>query len=1259
MLLKELIQIPDTVYAGDFVLKLTEGVDKAQETLNSYVVTPELAVCFDQALGLIESAVTGRTSKATYLHGSFGSGKSHFMAILHLILQGNPAARSIPELAAVIQKHAGWLKGKKFLLVPYHMIGVADIESGILGQYVNHLLQMHPEAPPPAVSQLGPLLINARREREEYGDEAFFKRFNRKNAGSQAASGAGWGKLQGAGMGDGDYTPETFEKAAQSPPGSLEHTALVTRLLETIALGQVDSMAKRQGQYVNLDVGLSEISRHAQSLGYDAVVLFLDELILWLASRSAESGFVHDQASKLTLLVEAQTTHRPIPLVSFVARQRDLRELVGSHVTGAEQFSFGQSLDWQQGRFTTITLEDRNLPAIVEKRVLVPKDEAARTQMDLAFAQAQKQLKQNEKDILITQDFDLAAFRKLYPFSPALIESLIAVSGALQRERTALKVLMNLLVHQRDTLELGQFIPVGDLLDEVNDGTTALMPAMARRFENATKLYAGKLLPMLEQEHAMKREDALKLPITDGKRRAFVADDRFVKTLLLAALVPEVRALKDLTAERLVTLNYGSIKSPVPGRETQMALNKVRTWAGKIPEISVQDGLNPKISIRISGVDTQVILDQVQSEDNHGNRLRLVKEVLIKELNIRQDTGQELDYTFTYRFTQRQATLLFRNIRELPVISLENKDIDWKVIIDFPFDEQGHTPDEDQRTLRQFLDQKRDGTRTLCWMPSFLGEDSMRELGTLVRLRNIFTSAERFENLANHLSVQDRLTAREQLESQRQVLETRVKQHLQAAYGLGKAENGVLNSMATLEPADQFQSLFPAFKPQVPSAANLGGALISLLTQVMEFEYPGAPQFLSESRPATMKKVYELVQPSTQRPDGRVSIEKTDRRLLHDIANPLKLGEMNLDSNVFVLGDYWRNHFERRITPGPSPSVGDLRRWMDEPRRMGLDQDTQNLVIRLFAEQTNRVLMRHGSPMEVEGLRNLPDDCVLQSFPLPTDELWAEAQRRAGAIFGLNPDRQVAALTSRAVANLRSVLKNRAPGKLEACRKYLADLRMRLATLTGEQLPADIKQWPARLQTAHASTLLCQELGSSPEEEALEVLCRATIATSATEMGTCINKAGEWATLLGALSWELIEGVGRLQDHRQADGQRIFQQVCEALKNDNLSSDKGLPDQLLAAQRSATLLLTVATPKPISPVAVPQPPIQPPVTPPVLAIPPVLTPVAPAAPGVKRGRQENLSTADVVQFVEDLRRKVPPGCTLRVTIDWEIEGGGS
>jgi len=78
-----------------------------------------------------------RTSKSAFLHGSFGSGKSHFMAVLHRILQGDPAAYGLPRLAHVIPKHAGWMAGKRFLLVPYNMMGKRDVTSAILGGYAD------------------------------------------------------------------------------------------------------------------------------------------------------------------------------------------------------------------------------------------------------------------------------------------------------------------------------------------------------------------------------------------------------------------------------------------------------------------------------------------------------------------------------------------------------------------------------------------------------------------------------------------------------------------------------------------------------------------------------------------------------------------------------------------------------------------------------------------------------------------------------------------------------------------------------------------------------------------------------------------------------------------------------------------------------------------------------------------------------------------------------------------------------------------
>jgi hypothetical protein len=52
-------------------IRLTDGTaaDHAKATLSNYVVTPQLAGCFDQALKLVQGALTSNSSKAAYRLG--------------------------------------------------------------------------------------------------------------------------------------------------------------------------------------------------------------------------------------------------------------------------------------------------------------------------------------------------------------------------------------------------------------------------------------------------------------------------------------------------------------------------------------------------------------------------------------------------------------------------------------------------------------------------------------------------------------------------------------------------------------------------------------------------------------------------------------------------------------------------------------------------------------------------------------------------------------------------------------------------------------------------------------------------------------------------------------------------------------------------------------------------------------------------------------------------------------------------------------
>ena len=73
--------------------------------------------------------------------------------------------RATDASVAYDAKHNAWLQGKKFLLVPYHMIGAHAMESGILGGYVDFIRRTHPTAPVPGVflAEIDPARVEAAR----------------------------------------------------------------------------------------------------------------------------------------------------------------------------------------------------------------------------------------------------------------------------------------------------------------------------------------------------------------------------------------------------------------------------------------------------------------------------------------------------------------------------------------------------------------------------------------------------------------------------------------------------------------------------------------------------------------------------------------------------------------------------------------------------------------------------------------------------------------------------------------------------------------------------------------------------------------------------------------------------------------------------------------------------------------------------------------------------------------------------------------
>ncbi|GHU42418.1 hypothetical protein AGMMS50289_07090 [Betaproteobacteria bacterium] len=988
--LREIFELPEQVHQGDFVLRLTEGLNAPAQTVRDYIATTQLVRCFDQALGVVKGAIDSRTSKGSYLHGSFGSGKSHFMAILSLLLSGDATARGKPELAPVVSKHNGWTQGRKFLVVPYHMINAETLESALFAGYAELTKRLHPEAPSPGFYQSEGLLNDAQTLRAQMGDEAFFRTLN-EATGTTPGSSGGWGRVSQI------WAAERFAAALQAAEGSPERFQLVGALTRAFFGSMSHLSASQREIYTSLDAGLSAMSHHAKALGYDAIILFLDEFILWLASRAADVAWISREGQKVVKLVESGNADRPIPIVSFMARQRDLRELVGDHMPGAEQLSFADILQYWEARFDNVNLEDRNLPEIAKKRLLRTRDGAAEAQLNGAI----NKLLSGQSEVLqtlLTREGDQQMLKDLYPFTPALIQTLIAVSSMLQRERTALKLMQQMLVDKADTLEIGDVIPVGDLFDVIAEGDEPFTHGIKLFFEQAKQLWRRRLLPILETQHGVTWEDIEAGTADPKKALALQNDARLLKTLVLAALVPEVESLKNLTPSKLAALNHGSIRTPVPGSEGSTVLTKLKRWAGQAGEIKIADeSANPVVSLEVAKVDTGAILSNAMSHDNQGNRQVEVRQLITDGLGLAQSSSSLLlpELEITWRGSKRRVEILFGNVRTHTPDILKGREGIWRILVDFPFDpDSNHGPKDDEANISAFLNDGQVG-RSVAWLPSFLSPNTLEQLGKLVVIRFVL-SGNNLEQYASQLSQADREQAKVLLTNQRDQLRQFIRNCLHTAYGLNSIEKSSLDSVQTVE--EHFVSLDPSLNLRPPVAANFKDAFEKLAEQTLDYEFPAHPQFDAEPRPAVVKRLAELMLQAAQRPNYRVEFDVSLRDEAGRILPKLELATVG--QGALQLSEDWSQHFARQIAQqqGREPTVAELRHWLDLPKARGLRPDLQDLVILTWLAKTNRSLYRFNQPYKGE-IGNLPDECEVHEQALPTLEEWEKATQLGGDIL--------------------------------------------------------------------------------------------------------------------------------------------------------------------------------------------------------------------------------------------------------------------
>lgn len=1170
--LRDVLDIPEHVTADDFVLQLHRGVADAENTLHNYVVTAGIAEAMDEALDLVGKALRQRTSSGAFVHGSFGSGKSHFMAVLHLLLTGNPHARALPGLQRVVAEHSELL-GRRILALDYHLLGKKSMEEAIFDGYLAAVREHHPDVAPPMLHRSDSLFADAVAQRRQFGDSAFFAALN-GTGGEVAASDdlAGLGDLGDlVGVGAVSWDAARFDRALAEPPGGLERERLAQQLTHTLFRGYVAA-----GEWVDMSTGLRTMTEHAQSLGYDGVVLFLDELVLWLGQHLSDTAFIQSETAKVAKLVESEMAALPLPMISFVARQRDLKDFLGNTADGAEQVAIGQSFQWWEDRFDPIELKAADLPQIVHQRLLQPRDEAAARA--IAAGVARVKADRTAMNVLLADQANSteADFALVYPFSPALVDAMIALSSLMQRERTALKIMSELLSRGRDHLRVRDVIGVGELFE-----VTVLSPAkpltaeMRRRFAVAENFYTTRMLPFLLEKYGLRPDAAAALP----QDAPFRTEDRLVKTLLVSFIAPGTPSLANLTAGKLAALNYGTVTSLIPGMEASQVATMAKSWAQQFGDVVVGSEANPLITLQLSGVDYDSIVDRVQAEDSPSNRRELIRDLMAAELGLGQPQGftLERDFSHVWRGSKREVDVLFGNVRDsgsVPKEQLRARDGRWRVVLDYPFDDAGHYPSDDLLRVKQLRDAGLESD-TIVWLPRFLSSTRMQDVGQLVLLEHL-SSPHQFEANSSHLAVGDREPARQALENRRRTLREIVVGALRQAYGIATAKDADVETEG-IAPQDMFVPLRPGLVLNPPVAATLHDGMVAVLGAALEWQYPDHPRFLpadSEVRRSEIRNALAVVRDTVERAGRLDGLDRTRATLMRRVAEPLGLGTPR--ENVYALSTTsyrWHPVFERATAEagrGGEVTVGELRARLQPT---GMATDLQDLLVLAWAALTDREIRRFNSPLGAADIGGLRPEDTLRSAVLPDEQTWNVAQQRGQTVFGIAPEPH---LSSASLRRFAEALRRKVHSVLAAAVQVEHDLHDHQGLL-------GLDEASPRLVTAREARELVTALSAADDDVALVgALAAAALPAEPQAVARSLVTAADISAALGTDRLRVLEAAAA-----RPEGADLLPTLAKTARANELHAPLR-PALQAALRRADDIMIGPKPPVPPPPIPVPE-----------------------------------------------------------------------
>ncbi|MEZ4435779.1 MAG: hypothetical protein R3F65_25565 [bacterium] len=968
MRIADALEIPENTGTDAFITRLdTADAEQVRRDMADFVVAAAVEGRLDTMFAAVGERLTQGLDVGRFVYGTFGSGKSHLMAVLGKMFERDEGVYAIgdPALSRLRARHP-FIDRRRALVVRLNMMGKGTLLHALFDAYVAAL----PDGiEPPVFTDEERVFDLIERDAERMG---------------------GLDALLARAVADGGLKrAERYHKWRHSPDRG-QRQALAAELLNWRNHG--DTTLRAEDMWLGLEDGMQRLTEHARDHGYDTIVWLVDELIIWIRGQSRPDYVT--AINQLSSLVDHDTgATRAVPFFVVVAVQHDISRTCPADLSERD---FHEHLGHVSNRFAPhLLLEDQDLYEVASRRVLRPRPGAADTwaaAVDRTFKKHGAAIKE------LSGEIDPARVRSLYPFHPALLRALVDITQALSRNRTAMAALYSLLAGRAE-LEIGQFIPMGDLFPVVFD-TQTVASARDRRTPTGDRFVA-----------AAESYERLRGKIDDAARSVTGTDPnelhQLVRTVLLCQLSEKEyfgdgRALREATtASNLLRLNESDVRAMTPRTGVSKVARLFRLLMERASEVRVDgDETDPRITIKTERVEVDAVIARARRDVRHSDRFAHVRTLIDQQLGLGLGRQTEASASTLWRGTRRAGQVRLCNVRTLAYAGHENEfdagQAAFLVLVDYPFDEdEGCTREDDIKTVHNARARRRQWT--VAWLPAHFTEAERQALEKAAAIDRIASDRRRF---LEDYSAREQNEIAEALEAYRMNLDAVLAGAIRRVY----FDEGQLHALSEVLDGVGLDGLTPK------------GALDGITRQMLDRRYPRHPLFGREAKARDLEQVAEWVVAAavTHEP---VSLRGPQLNLVEAFAVPLEVAYAGSSSlTPRTDGRYLAEVKKWADARGASFTLGELYDHLAGEQRdgFGLNDDGCAFFAWYLLHAEGYEARRRGRVVTLDKFRNLSRDLELRKGRVVDSNTWERACQTARALLGVEPPGELPSVPNQA-----------------------------------------------------------------------------------------------------------------------------------------------------------------------------------------------------------------------------------------------------